>query len=131
MMNFLRRMMYGRYGGDQLNNALLVLAMVLMLLRALTGWAFLGMMALALLILCYFRMFSRNIQARYSENQWFMQRWMPVKQAIKGVKTRFSDRKTHCYYKCPQCKKRLRVPRGRGKIEITCPECHTRFVKKT
>lgn len=131
MMNFLRRMMYGRYGSDQLNNALLVLAMVLMLLRALTGWAFLGMMALALLILCYFRMFSRNIQARYAENQWFMQRWTPVKQAATGAKTRFADRKTHRYYKCPQCKKRLRVPRGRGKIEITCPQCHTRFVKKT
>lgn len=131
MMNYLRRLMMGRYGGDQLNNALLVLTLLLMMLRWITGWYLFALMATALLILIYFRMFSRNIQARYLENQKFLQYWAPVKRWFGDVKLRFTDRKTHRFYKCPQCKKRLRVPRGRGKINITCPQCGTKFVKKT
>lgn len=131
MMNFLRRFMAGRYGSDQLNNALLILGVVAILLEWLTHWGVLSFVILALLILCYFRMFSRNIQARYAENQKFMKFWWPISQRFHDARTRFADRKTHRYFKCPQCKKRLRVPRGRGKINITCPQCHTQFVRKS
>ena len=130
-MNFLRRMMMGRYGGDQLNNALLLLCLLLIALRWATGWAVIGGLAVALLVLCYFRMFSRNINARYMENQRFLAFWGPMRQRLQGVSARFADRKTHRYYKCPQCGKRLRVPRGRGKINITCPQCHTQFIRKS
>ena len=89
------------------------------------------MFILALLILCYFRMFSRNIQARYAENQKFLRWCGPVSNRLRNARMRFADRKTHRYFKCPQCKQRLRVPRGRGKINITCPHCHTQFVRKS
>ncbi len=130
-MSFFRRFMAGRYGNDPLNNALLVLGLFLLAVEWLTRWRWMSMFILALLILCYFRMFSRNIQARYSENQKFMQWWGPVKRRMQDARVRFADRKTHRFYKCPQCKQRLRVPRGRGKINITCPHCHTQFVRKT
>lgn len=130
-MDFLRRFMAGRYGNDQLNAALLVLGLALIVIEMLTGWSWMSMFILALLILCYFRMFSRNIQARYAENQKFLRWWGPVSNRLRNARMRFADRKTHRYFKCPQCKQRLRVPRGRGKINITCPHCHTQFVRKS
>ena len=73
----------------------------------------------------------RNIQARYAENEKFMRWWRPVSNRIRGAQGRFADRKTHCYFKCPECGQRLRVPKGKGKIMITCPHCHTKFDRKT
>lgn len=130
-MDFFRRFMAGRYGSDQLNNALLLLGIALIVIARIFGWHWLDMFILALLILCYFRMFSRNIQARYSENEKFMRWWRPVSNKLRGARSRFADRKTHRYYKCPQCGQRLRVPKGRGKIMITCPNCKTQFSRKT
>nr|WP_297175455.1 hypothetical protein [uncultured Agathobaculum sp.] len=130
-MDFLRRLMAGRYGSDQLNTALLVLGLVLIALQMVTGWRWMGIAILILLLLCYFRMFSRNIRARYAENQVFLRWWGPVLARLRGARLRFADRKTHRYFKCPQCKQRLRVPRGRGKINITCPHCRTQFVRKS
>ena len=130
-MDFLRRLMAGRYGSDQLNTALLVLGLVLIALQMVTGWRWMGIAILILLLLCYFRMFSRNIRARYAENQVFLRWWGPVLARLRGARLRFADRKTHRYFKCPQCKQRLRVPRGRGKINITCPHCRTQFGRKS
>lgn len=130
-MDFLRRFMAGRYGSDQLNNALLLLGLVLIIVEWISRWRWVSIFVLALLILCYFRMFSRNIQARYAENQWFLRRWGPVSNRLRNMLARFRDRKTHRYFKCPQCKQRLRVPRGRGKINITCPHCHHQFIRKS
>lgn len=130
-MDFLRRFMAGRYGSDQLNNALLLLGLVLIVVEWISRWRWVGIFVLALLILCNFRMFSRNIQARYAENQWFLRRWGPVSNRLRNMLARFRDRKTHRYFKCPQCKQRLRVPRGRGKINITCPHCHHQFIRKS
>lgn len=130
-MNFLRRMMTGRYGNDQLNSAILVAGVIACLIEWLTGWRLLSYVMLALLAICYFRMFSRNINARYQENQKFLHVWNPMKSKITGAKARFQDRKVHAYFKCPKCSNRLRVPKGRGKINITCPHCKTQFIKKT
>ena len=104
---------------------------MLLVVEMLTRWSWMGIFILALLILCYFRMFSRNIQARYAENQKFLRWWGPVANRLRGARMRFADRKIHRYFKCPQCGQRLRVPRGRGKINITCPHCHTQFVRKS
>ena len=130
-MDFFRRFMAGRYGSDPLNNALLILGIVLIIVARILGWAWMNVFILALLCLCYFRMFSRNIQARYAENEKFMRWWRPVSYWIRGAEGRFADRKTHCYFKCPECGQRLRVPKGKGKIMITCPHCHTKFDRKT
>ena len=108
-----------------------MLDLVLLVVEMLTRWSWMGIFILALLILCYFRMFSRNIQARYAENQKFLRWWGPVANRLRGARMRFADRKIHRYFKCPQCGQRLRVPRGRGKINITCPHCHTQFVRKS
>ena len=87
-MDFFRRFMAGRYGSDPLNNALLILGIALIIVARILGWAWMNVFILALLCLCYFRMFSRNIQARYAENEKFMRWWRPVSNRIRGARAK-------------------------------------------
>lgn len=115
--------MYGRYGSDKLNLMLLAVAMVLIIISSFSDLYYLGVVAYIPLLLSIYRMYSRNIYKRRMENAKFM-------SIVTGVKKRCTDR-DHRYYKCPKCKQPLRVPKGVGKISITCPKCHTHFEKKT
>ena len=130
MFDFLRRLMYGRYGNDSLNQFLLVVAIVLLVPWFFTHWAVLSILIFALLIVVYFRMFSRNTYKRSAENQKFLTWFTPLRRKVAGRKMQMQD-KEHPYFKCPSCGRTLRVPRGRGRIEITCPHCKRKFVKKT
>ena len=121
----LRRFMAGRYGSDQLGRWLLGLAVVLILLGMIgnrtgsTVLAGLSLLAYVPLIWSIFRMYSRNIEARRRENA-----------ALQRFLTRLRDR-DHRYYHCPKCRQTVRVPRGRGRINIRCPKCSEQFIKKT
>ncbi len=130
-MNWLRKVMAGRYGTDQLSIALLALYAVLYILAQIIHWYLLALFAIIPLVLCFFRMFSRNYTKRYQENMLFLKYWNPVKDRFKRAFNMLKDRKTHRYYKCPKCSSTLRVPKGKGKISITCPVCKTEFIKKT
>ena len=120
-----RRWMAGRYGTDKLNMMLLsvglVLCLVSMLLQRLAPWVSFSMTILSycIMIWCIFRTFSRNTYKRYRENRKYL-----------GFLERIKDRQ-HRYYSCPRCRQPVRVPRGKGKIAITCPRCREKFVKKT
>ena len=121
----LRRFMAGRYGSDQLGRWLLGLAVVLILLGMIgnrtgsTVLAGLSLLAYVPLIWSIFRMYSRNIEARRREHA-----------ALQRFLTRLRDR-DHRYYHCPKCRQTVRVPRGRGRINIRCPKCGEQFIKKT
>ena len=123
--------MAGCYGSDQLNNALLILGIALIIVARILGWAWMNVFILALLCLCYFRMFSRNIQARYAENEKFMRFYGQFKSSIARKKANMVQRRTHRIYKCPNCKQSIRVPKGKGRIAITCPRCKTEFIKRS
>ena len=97
----LRKFMAGRYGSDRLNQCLLGAAFVLILIRSI------------------FRMYSRNIEARRRENAAFLRFF-----------SRLTD-KQYRYFRCPGCRQVVRVPRGKGKINIRCPKCSRQFIKKT
>lgn len=122
MKAFLTRFMYGRYGTDKLNSLLLGLG-----LGACLGSLFaprhvrIALMAISYLLLFWalFRCFSRNTYKRYQENRKFL-----------FLFARVRDRK-HRYFTCPRCRQTVRVPRGKGKIAVTCPKCRERFIKKT
>lgn len=131
MLNLLRRFMIGRYGGDSLNRFLLGVNFAFLFVWLFTRFRPIAWVILILMAVCYYRMLSRDITRRYKENQRFLQWWGPVQANIADAVSRFRDRKQHCYYKCPACKTRLRVPRGRGKINIKCPKCGSEFVKKS
>ena len=129
-MNWLRSFMSGRYGTDPLNLGLLVLYLVLCVLASATGLVLFNLIALIVVIFAFYRMLSRDHYRRAQENQWFLAKMQPVFRRWRQMKQRFSDRE-HRYYRCPCCRQMLRVPRGRGKITITCPRCRTALKKKT
>lgn len=126
----LQRFMYGRYGNDQLNNCLLVTYLALYLLYALTHVALLYWVATAALFFCLFRMLSRNYSRRREENGRFMRKARPVIQWVRLRRTIRRD-KDHTYFKCPNCAQQLRVPRGKGKITVTCRNCGAVFQEKS
>lgn len=123
--------MAGRYGVDELSKFLNIVLLVLLVLSIFIRSGILYLLALGILIYSYFRMFSRNISKRYEENQKFVN--FRYRNVVKwnNFKKRFAQRKEYRFYRCPQCKQTVRVPRGRGKICITCPKCRTEFVKKS
>lgn len=130
-MKWLQNFMRGRYGVDQLNFFLLVMAIVISLVVSLFQIPMLWWVSIALLVLCYFRMFSKNVYKRSGENTKFLRLVFPITSRYKNAKKRWKDRKTYKYYKCPSCKQQMRVPKGKGEITITCPKCHTKFDKRT
>lgn len=129
-MNWLRKFMIGRNGSDQLSFALLITYIIIYMAASLMGSRIIMDAAYLLLILCLFRMFSRNIEKRRQENIVFLQWQDKVTHKLRGNINCIKSIKTHRYYKCPNCKQKLRVPRGVGKIRITCPRCKEEFLKK-
>ena len=134
----LQQFMIGRYGVDQLGIFLTVTALICSLLASLLGLGILSVLATVLLVYSIFRMYSRNITARYQENQKFMPYWqkisrffIKIKHWFQQLQTKWRDRKTHRYFTCPTCQQTLRVPKGKGKIKISCPKCKTELIRKT
>ena len=125
----LRRMMTGRYGVDAFSKFLVTLALVLVLMN-IHFQSFFGTIALILLILVYARAFSRDYAKRSRENVRFLAWFAPITRFYNRLRARLTDRE-HRYLRCPKCKERLRVPRGKGKIRITCPKCGESFERKT
>ena len=125
-MNFvssIQRMMMGRYGHDRLNVALLVVGLIMtvvsMFVRIKLVVLVTTLLSYVFLILALIRCFSRNTYKRYNENRRFLL-----------LVDRLKDRNNR-YYSCPKCRQTVRVPRGKGKIAITCPKCREKFIKKT
>ena len=126
MKEKLIRFMQGRYGVDQFTKFLMGVALVCMILSLFTRsmvWSFL---ILLLLVYCYFRMFSKSITKRYAENQKYLQMTAGIRRKWASFQRDMKDRKTHHIYKCPGCKQKIRVPRGKGKIAIRCPDVYKR-----
>lgn len=129
-MNWLRRVMNGRYGVDQLSLALLGISVILTVVGIFPKSHVLSTLSILPLLICYLRTFSKNIRKRYEENQKFLAFWNPIRNYFMKYINRSKD-KTHRYYRCPKCKKTVRVPKGKGKICITCPVCKEEFIRKS
>ena len=123
--------MYGRYGGDQLMVGSLVVYMVLVTASRLTNFYPLTLVAYVIFGWSMFRILSRNIPRRYAENQMFLKYWNKVPAWFRSQQKYLQDRKIYRYFKSPKCTPRLRVPKGRGKIEVTCPVCKAQFIRKS
>ncbi len=130
-MNWLQRLMSGRYGLDQLNYGLLFLGMGLTLFGRLLKMPALTMLSYVPYLLLLFRMFSRNHNKRRMENNRFFKVWFPVKQWFQRAAQRGREREHFRFYHCPKCHILIKVPKGRGKIKIKCPKCAHSFMKKT
>ena len=138
----LMRFMAGRNGADQLAKTSLWVALILMIITMFTHQWWVYLLALAALIYSYFRMMSRNTSKRYLENQHFLQRTYKIRTWFAGLggKIRYQEskmsydpeqRKIYRIFYCPTCKQKIRAPKGKGKIQITCPKCKTEFIRRT
>jgi len=93
--------------------------------------AFLDLFGMAAIVYTYFRIFSKNISKRYQENQKYLQMTDKLRARFQKEKRMMSQRKDYHIYSCPGCGQKIRIPRGGfKKVEIECPKCHTKFIKR-
>lgn len=121
-----RKFMYGRYGSDNFNLFLMIISLILLVCSWFFGRIF-YIFALAALVYSYYRMFSRNHAKRSAENAKYMSVTYRIRSVFSRYKKMFSQRKTHKFFKCPSCRQQIRIPKGHGTVEITCPKCRTSF----
>lgn len=145
------RFMQGRNGADAycrfLNTAGFVCLMAALLFTVLSR-GFIGknadaslvflilylvfyVVGIVLMVYTMFRMFSRKVGKRQAENTRFLYRQNRWQRKWNGMKQQWKERKTHRYFRCPKCRLKLRAPKGKGKIRITCSRCGEKFIKKT
>ena len=112
------RFMYGRYGMDSLGKFTIIAGLIVMLIAGWKNSFILSLVAWFCIIYAYFRMFSRNIYKRSSENQWYLNKTYKLRCFFARQKNMMAQRKTHHIYKCPTCRQKIRVPKGKGRIAI-------------
>ncbi len=127
----LARFMYGRNGFDAMARASYTVALVLLLINIFAQNNVIHFLWIVFFVYSMFRVYSKNIPKRYAENQKFLSMTEVPRKYVKLVKLQWKDRATSRYYICSDCHQQIRVPKGKGKIEIRCPKCGNRFVKKT
>lgn len=130
------RFMQGRNGVDQFARFTMGVALAAIVLTLFTGTrsgigAFLDLFGMAAIVYTYFRIFSKNISKRYQENQKYLQMTDKLRARFLKEKRMMSQRKDYHIYSCPGCGQKIRIPRGGfKKVEIECPKCHTKFIKR-
>lgn len=126
--------MYGRRGTDDFSRFLLIVTLVLIVL----SWLFQGvlqslasLLGMACLVYCYYRILSKDIYKRQKENAWYLQKKAGVQKWFRSVRERWTQRRDYKFFRCPSCHTLLRVPKGKGKILLTCRKCGNRFERKS
>lgn len=127
----LYQFMQGRNGIDEMGMVLIWTSLIILIIGTLLDGFLLTLIAFALLVYSYFRVFSRNLGARQAENQRYLAERERLRFKLQSLKVRLGLHKTHKYLKCKKCKNKMRVPRGKGKIEVTCPHCGEKFITRS
>ncbi len=137
MFNRFMKFMYGRYGIDELGKDMLIAAIAVSVIGMIFNLFSLKIVALALnavnivlIAFIIYRAFSKNINRRVMENHAYLAKTQKMRTKSKLYRTMFRERKQYRYIKCPGCKNYCRVPKGKGKIKITCRVCAKQFTKK-
>lgn len=131
MKEKIARFMYGRYGMDGFSNFLVGLGVVLVILDAFFRTGVLNLLAWAVIIFAYTRIFSRNHARCIAQNHWFYSHTKGIREFFMRQRAHVQIRKTHHIYACPKCHQKIKIPKGKGNIMITCPKCHNEFSKRS
>jgi len=131
--NKMAAFMQGRYGNDELNMFIYAISLVFIVLSIFPHLRFLQFFAMLLLFWSLFRSYSRNVHKRQKELAAYFRIQGSVTGFFRVRKNMWTERKTHRYYKCPECKAMVRIKYpGKGKkISVRCPKCGRDFIKKT
>jgi len=125
------RFMYGRYGRDDLSQFLVYVILGCIVLSMFIKSSLWNPLTLLLLIVIYFRMFSKDHQKRYEENLKFLEAKVRFMSWFRREQRLMDQRKDNHIYTCPTCKQKIRIPKGKGKIVVRCPKCQTEFTKRS
>ena len=131
MREKLIRFMYGRYRVDSFSNFLIYTGFIITLVTMFANVRWLPLLGWALVIYSYFRVFSKNHPKRYAENQLYLKYTAGIRSFFYRQKNLMRQRKTHHIYTCTSCHQKIRVPKGKGKIEVRCPKCSNTFIKRS
>lgn len=126
----LQQFMIGRSGADQFSMFTMWTAIILWTIYLFTSWLILYAFSLVFFAATLFRMFSRQLDKRRAENTRFLNLIRPLRRKLSALRTRLKD-KEHRYFYCPNCKQQMRVPKGKGRIQVTCRNCGITFEEKS
>ena len=128
---FMYKIMYGRYGVDEFSRFLVKASLVAMVINLITGLRIFYYIFMVMIIYNCFRVYSKNHYKRQQELSAFLVLKRQADNKLALQKRIWNERHTNRFFSCPKCRTTVRVPKGRGKIEITCPKCHNSFIKKS
>ena len=131
MRNKFYQFMYGRYGVDSFSKFLVIAGCICLFLTWFIDSALLILLGWGAILYSYFRILSKNHAKRSAENQTYLRSYAKICNFWNSQKSMFAQRKTHHIYKCSTCGQKIRIPRGKGRIEIRCPKCNTTFIKNS
>ena len=135
MRDWIARFMQGRYGVDKFSNFLFVAALACLVVEFFIPIAvvrnLLNFAALLFLAYSYYRIFSKNHPKRYAENERFMKYFGSLQGLLNKKRNDRMQKRYHRIFKCPNCRQSVRVPKGKGKIAITCPKCKMEFIRRS
>lgn len=125
------RFMQGRYGMDGLSGFLIGAGLAAAVLNAFFRSNILMILSWGFVIFAYTRVFSKNRARCIAQNVWFYQHTKALRELLQKEKSRMRIRKTHHIYTCKNCGQKIKIPRGKGKIMVTCPKCRNEFLKRS
>lgn len=131
IQNKLNELLRGRNGYDELAAGVSWVAVLLLVIDLFARQAWLSVLVLAILTYALFRMLSPNVAARRKENEGFLELMGPARPWLRNPRAALAEAREYKHVLCPNCHKRLRVPRGKGKIRVSCPQCHQKFETKS
>lgn len=120
---------YGRF--DSLNQFLLALGLIIFMLNIRHNFWVVNSIAMLIIIGAYYRFLSKNSYQRVKEATAFIRFKKMIQYKTKILFKRINDWRRFAYFECPECHQKLRAPRGKGNIKVTCSNCHHQFVTKT
>lgn len=123
--------LYGRNGMDDFAKICYGIGLFLLFMNFFIHSRWVSLVSMGFLCYALFRIFSKNIGKRQKENMMFLQLIRGPEKYVHLYRLRIQNRKESRYYLCKGCEQIIRVPRGKGRIEITCPRCKKKFVKRT
>lgn len=131
MRDRMMRFMYGRNGVDEFGRAENIFILVLLVISLFVKWLPLYLVCMLLIVHMYYRVFSKNIAKRQEENRKYTTlRYQWVVWKNKKV-SHIKQRRDYKFFACPTCKQKVRVPKGHGRIEVSCPKCREKFIRKS
>lgn len=123
--------MQGRYGVDILGRDLVWISMAVLIISMFVQIPVLRYFPIAIIAICYYRIFSKNFSKRYNENRVYANFRNKLVKSVKRFFKRIKDFPKYKYIRCAQCQQQLRLPRGKKNIEVSCPKCHHHFDART